>query len=113
MKTIILITLTAFLARCSSLAAPLTESTFTEIVNNVNTVSTSGNATPSQLNEVLKAPERVRTGAQSRTELTAPDQTITRVGANTIFSFSDAGRTLNLEQGNLLFHAPKGLGGGT
>lgn len=113
MKTIILITLAALLARFSSPAAPLTESTFTEIVNDVNTVSTSGGATPSRLNDVLKAPERVRTGAQSRTELTAPDNTITRVGANTIFSFSDSGRTLNLEQGNLLFHAPKGLGGGT
>jgi hypothetical protein len=94
-------------------AAPLTESTFTEIINDVKTVSVAGDAAAAKVSEVLKAPERVRTGPQSRAELTAPDDTITRVGANTVFSFADSGRTLNLEQGNLLFHAPKGKGGGT
>jgi len=68
---------------------------------------------PAQLNELLKAPNRVRTGAESRAELTAPDKTITRVGANTVFSFESAGRVLNLEKGSLLFHSPKGAGGGT
>lgn len=94
-------------------AAPLTESTFTEIIQEVNTLSPAGVATPAKVDDVLKAPQRVRTGPQSRSELTAPDKTITRVGANTVFSYADHGRTLNLEQGNLLFHAPKGLGGGT
>ena len=65
------------------------------------------------MNDLLKAPDRVRTGPESRAELTAADNTITRVGANKIFSFIVNGRSLNLEQGNLLFHAPKGLGGGT
>jgi hypothetical protein len=113
MKTILLITALAVACRFSVVAAPLTESTFTEIINEVNTLSAAGNATPAKMDEVLKAPERVRTGPQSRAELTAPDQTITRVGANTVFSYADSGRTLNLEQGNVLFHAPKGLGGGT
>ncbi len=94
-------------------ASPLIESTFTEITNDVSTVSTAGAAAPATVNEIVKAPDRVRTGPESRAELTAPDKTITRVGANTVFSFADNGRTLNLEQGNLLFHAPKGLGGGT
>ena len=94
-------------------AASLTESTFTEIINEVNTLSAAGDATTAKSGDILKAPQRVRTGPQSRAELTAPDQTITRVGANTVFSYADSGRTLNLEQGSLLFHAPKGLGGGT
>ncbi len=113
MKTIFLTPLVVLLSLISSLASPLTESTFTEIINDVSTVTTDGNAAPSKLNDLLKTPDRVRTGPQSRAELTAADNTITRVGANTIFSFADSGRTLNLEQGNLLFHAPKGLGGGT
>ncbi len=113
MKAILLIAAMTLPPACSALAAPLTESTFTEIINNVETVSAAGNAAPADVNELVKAPERVRTGPQSRAELVAPDQTITRVGANTIFSFADNGRTLNLEQGNVLFHAPKGLGGGT
>lgn len=113
MKTIFLIIVVVSLGRFPGGAAPLTESTFTEIINDVATVSGAGSAAPAKMNDRLKAPDRVRTGPQSRAELTAPDQTITRVGANTIFSFADSGRTLNLEQGNLLFHAPKGLGGGT
>jgi hypothetical protein len=93
---------------------PLTESTFTEIVKDVNVVANaSKTASLAQPNELLKAPDRVRTGADSRAELTAPDHTITRIGANTVFSFADSGRTLNLEQGNILFHAPHGIGGGT
>ena len=93
-------------------AAPLTESTYTEIIRDVNTL-TAGNTAAAKVNDLLRAPDRVRTGAQSRTELTASDNTITRVGANTVFSYADSGRILNLEKGSLLFHSPKGNGGGT
>jgi hypothetical protein len=112
MKTILLIMALTVACRFSGAAAPLTESTFTEIINEVNILSAAGDATAAKTGGVLEAPQRVRTGPQSRAELTAPDKTITRVGANTVFSYADSGRTLNLEQGNLLFHAPKGLGGG-
>jgi hypothetical protein len=113
MKTNLLICAAVALVNFAGLAAPLTESTYTEIIHEVNTLNTTGNPAAAKLNDLLKAPDRVRTGPESRAELTASDNTITRVGANTVFSFSDSGRTLNLEQGNLLFHAPKGLGGGT
>ena len=95
-------------------AAPLTESTFTEVVKTVEVVAGPAKATtPATPNELFKSPDLVRTGADSRAELTAPDQTITRVGANTVFSFEPAGRNLDLEQGSVLFHTPKGKGGGT
>ena len=113
MKTNLLLVTALALANFSAVAAPLTESTFTEIIREANTLNAAGNATAAQLNGVLKSPDRVRTGPESRAELTAADNTITRVGANTVFSFSDSGRTLNLEQGSLLFHSPKGNGGGT
>lgn len=96
------------------LAAPLTESTFTEVVKEVSKVAADTKAAqPAQVNDVVKAPDLVRTGPESRAELTAPDQTITRVGANTGFSFESAGRNINLERGSLLFHSPSGKGGGT
>ena len=88
MKTIFLIAAMGVLVRFSGAAAPLTESTFTEIIRDVNTLSTAGNAAPAKVSGVLKAPDRVRTGPESRAELTAPDKTITRVGANTVFSFA-------------------------
>jgi len=94
-------------------AAPLSQSTITEIIKEVSLLPPSGTALPVKLNDLVKAPDRVRTGAESRTELTAADNTITRVGANTVFSFEGQGRVLNLERGSLLFHSPKGAGGGT
>jgi hypothetical protein len=113
MKTNLLICAAVALVNFSAAAAPLTESTFTEIIHDVNTLTTAGNPAAAKVSDMLKAPDRVRTGPESRAELTATDNTITRVGANTVFSFSDRGRTLNLEQGSLLFHSPKGNGGGT
>lgn len=95
-------------------AAPLTESTFTEVVKDVNVVSADTKAAaPAARNELVKAPDLVRTGPESRAELTAPDQTITRIGANTVFSFEPSGRNIDLERGNVLFHSPHGKGGGS
>ncbi len=95
-------------------AAQLTESTFTEVVKDVNVVAqTTKSAAAAKVNDVVKAPDLVRTGAGSRAELTAPDQTITRVGANTIFSFEPAGRNIDLQQGSILFHSRTGKGGGS
>src|SRR2546423_14943937 len=95
-------------------AATISQSTFTEVVKDVNVIASATKAaSPAKLNEEIKAPDLVRTGADSRAELTAPDQTITRVGANTVFSFEPAGRNLRLEQGSILLHAPAGKWGGT
>jgi hypothetical protein len=113
MKTNLLL-VTLLCASMTALAAPLTESTFTEIVKEVNVVAAATkSAQPGAVNQVVKAPDLVRTGPESRAELTAPDQTITRVGANTVFSFEPAARDINLEKGNVLFHSPAGKGGGS
>jgi hypothetical protein len=94
-------------------AADLTQSTITEVIKDVKVQMPGATAaTPAQTNALFKSPDLLRTGAESRAELTAPDQTLTRIGANTVFSFENAGRTINLEQGSVLFHAPKGIGGG-
>jgi len=114
MKTKTLLVALALAAAPLIHAAPLSESTVTEIIKDVNLLPTgTATASPAKMNDLVKAPDRVRTGAESRTELTAPDNTITRIGANTVFSFESAGRVLNLESGSLLFHSPKGAGGGT
>lgn len=95
-------------------AAALKESTFTQVLNDVSVLSAPArNAKAARVNDLVQAPEIVRTGAKSRAELKAPDQTLTRVGANSVFSFEGDGRNLKLEQGSLLFHSPKGKGGGT
>jgi hypothetical protein len=95
-------------------AAPLTESTFTEIIREAKVLAAADKSVvPAQTNMVFQAPDRVRTGAASRVEMTARDKTITRIGANTIFTFEAGGRNIQLEKGSLLFHSPAGAGGGT
>ena len=114
MKTIILLAALLSVSNTLIQAAQLTESTVTEIIKDVNLLPSGATTTaPAKMNELVKAPDRIRTGAASRAELTAPDKTITRVGANTVFSFEGKDRSVNLESGSLLFHSPKGKGGGT
>ena len=115
MKKILVLAGLVFIPGVAVIAAtPLTESTFTEIVREARVVIAADKSvvTP-QTNMVFHAPDRVRTGVASRVEMTAPDKTITRIGANTIFTFETGGRDLLLEKGSLLFHAPAGVGGGT
>jgi hypothetical protein len=114
MKTIILLGLLFTASGPLTHAAQLTESTVTEIIKDVNLLPFGARtAAPAKMNALVKAPDRIRTGAASRAELTAPDKTITRVGANTVFSFEGRDRSVNLESGSLLFQSPKGKGGGT
>jgi hypothetical protein len=92
----------------------LKESKFTQVVNDVQVISPADNSKHSAVVDALfKMPDVLRTGAASRAELVAEDHTITRVGANTIFSFDEANRAIDLKQGSLLFNSPKGKGGGS
>ena len=114
MKTITLLSASVVAGLNMAIGASFTESTVTEIIKDVNVLpAVTRMGSPAQLNQLVKAPDMVRTGADSRAELTAPDKTITRVGANTVFAFEANDRVVNLQKGSLLFHSPKGAGGGT
>jgi hypothetical protein len=97
----------------SRAAVPLTESTFTEIIKEANVVAATTKAvTRAVTNQVFRAPDLVRTGPNSRLEMTAPDKTITRIGENSVFTFEEGERSIRLEKGSVLFHPPAGVGGG-
>lgn len=97
-----------------TLAADLAENTFTQVINDVSVVSpATKDSRKAAVNDVVKSPDLIRTGPNSRAELRAPDATLTRIGANTIFAFDPKGRSLDLQKGSVLFHSPKGRGGGT
>lgn len=94
--------------------AALTESIFSQVVKDVKVVSrATETVSTAKVQDLFKSPDLIRTGTDSLAELIAPDKTVTRVGANTVFSFEKSGRAINLEQGSVLFHSPKGKGGGT
>ena len=81
-----------------------------QIFNEVKTLDASG-ARPSRIRETIQGAQSVKTGLQSRAELTFPDKSLTRLGGNTIFSFQQGTRELELKQGTILFEVPKGNGG--
>lgn len=68
---------------------------------------------PAKVSDVLRANNFLRSENDSHAEIQYPDGTIVRLGQNTIFTFDAESRTLSLEKGSLLFHMPKGSGGGT
>src|SRR6266446_5357119 len=95
----------------SASAAQLKEARVTQVVNDVKLLPGQAAPRPAVVNDNLRSGTAVRTGADSRTELTFTDLTLARLGANTIFSFNEGTRTLDLGSGTVLFQVPKGAGG--
>ena len=94
-------------------AAQLKEAHVTQIVSDVKLLPQQAAPRPAAVNDLVRNGTAVRTGTQSRSELTFTDLTITRLGANTIFSFEEGTRTMDLRDGAVLFQVPKGSGGAT
>jgi hypothetical protein len=105
----------SFLAVISTgYATDFKQSKVTQVVNEVQIIDPADQAKKNAVvDDLFKIPDILRTGPASRAELVAQDDTVTRVGANTIFSFDPASRTIDLKQGSLLFHSPHGKGGGS
>lgn len=95
-------------------AIQLTESSFTQVINDVQVLSMPAKGLKAaKVSDTFKTPDLLQTGKDSLAELTAKDNTVTRIGANTVFSFEQKGRNIRLEKGSVLFHSPAGKGGGT
>ena len=77
-------------------AAGLKQAEITRIYNTVEVVSSGGATKIASVNEKVRGDQAVRTGVQSRAELLFGDQTLTRLGANTYFSFSNGTRDISL-----------------
>jgi hypothetical protein len=92
-------------------AGPLTEAQVTKILNRVSLVDPHSGDRPAVVRDVVKDDLGIETGAKSRSELLFQDNTLTRLGAETFFSFKTGTRDLTLEKGAMLLQVPKGLGG--
>jgi mannose-6-phosphate isomerase-like protein (cupin superfamily)/predicted secreted protein len=110
--TVLVAAFTAAVAAVSS-AAPFNEARVTHVVQDVQLLPDQAAARPAAVNDEVRDKTAVRTGVESRSELTFPDATLTRLGANTIFSFQDGTRSMELGGGALLLRVPKGSGGAT
>ncbi|MBC8127929.1 MAG: FecR domain-containing protein [Gloeobacteraceae cyanobacterium ES-bin-144] len=85
----------------------------TQVINDVQVYSGSKAPRQAAVDEKLSLPSSVQTGRNSRTELTFNDSTITRLGQNSVFSFTEGGRNVELKQGSVLLQVPKNAGGAT
>jgi hypothetical protein len=92
-------------------AAELEEAQVTQVVQEVKVVPSGGSARPAAVNETVRKGNAVQTGAQSRSELTFKDKTITRLGEKTIFNVGGEGRTIEMGSGQFLLYVPKKAGG--
>ncbi|HEY2125088.1 MAG TPA: FecR family protein, partial [Chthoniobacterales bacterium] len=79
----------------------------TAVIKDVKLLPPQAPPHPAVVSETLASGTGLRTGVDSRAELTFPDLTITRLGANTVFSFNEGARELNLDNGAILVQVPK------
>jgi hypothetical protein len=94
-----------------SVAGPLTSAEVTKIINRVSVVDPERGDRSALVRDVIKDDLGLQTGEKSRSELLFQDNTLTRIGAETFFSFKTGTRDMTLEKGSMLLQVPKGLGG--
>ena len=92
-------------------AGPLTSAEVTKIINRVGVIDPAKGNHSAMIREVIKDDLGLQTGEKSRSELLFQDNTLTRIGAETFFSFKIGTRDMTLEKGSMLLQVPKGLGG--
>lgn len=98
----------------NALSAPIRNLVFTEVIKDVMVLdAATKQEKPAKVGDTLVPPNVLKTGPDSRAELVAEDQTVTRIGSNTVFSVEAESRDVNISKGSVLFHSPKGKGGGT
>ena len=87
---------------------PLNQARVTAIIHRVDLLPTSAAQHPAALRDEVPEGTVVRTGRDSRVELTFDNQVVTRLNANALFNFK--GRSdCDLIQGAVLIQAPKGI----
>src|SRR3954468_20182256 len=90
----------------SATGQQLQQARVTQVINDVKLLPNQAAPRPAAINDEIKQGTAVRTGTDSRTELTFSDLTITRLGANTVFSFKPGTRDLKLTSGAILIQVP-------
>ena len=91
-------------------ALDFSQARVTQVIQDVKVMPSGAAARPATVNETVHQGSAVRTGVKSRSELTFQDQSITRLGEQTIFNVGGS-RTIQLGSGQFLLYVPKNSGG--
>ena len=94
-----------------TIAAEKKEARVTQVVHDVQLLASQAAPRPAVVNDYVPEGTAVQTGDESRAELTFTDQTLARLGANTVFSFSEGARDFDLARGATLLCVPRNSGG--
>jgi hypothetical protein len=94
-------------------AASPNEARVTRVSNYVQLLHPMSAPRQASVNDIVDEETVVRTGKDSRAELTSSDETVVRLAANTAFNFKGGTRGLNLREGAVLIQAPKSAHGAT
>jgi hypothetical protein len=94
-----------------TVAAGTKEGRVTQVVHNVQMLAPNAASRAASVNDNVRPGTAVRTGSDSRAELTFTNRTLTRLGASTVFSFGEGARDFDLASGSMLLYAPKNSGG--
>src|SRR5437867_7824447 len=92
-----------------TMAAGKNEARVTQAIRNVELLAPHVAPRPASINDNVRAGTAVRTGSDSRAELTFTDRTLARLGANSVLSFDEG--AFDLANGSMLLYAPKNSGG--
>ncbi len=99
------------IAIASTTGAPLREGEFTRVINDVKILPVESSPLPARTGDRITGRTAVSTGAQSRAELRFSDNTLTRLGANSVFRMDQSSRTVEVDKGVILLQVPKQMGG--
>jgi len=95
-----------------TIAAEKNEARVTQAIHNVQLLAPNAAPRPALVNDNVGQGTVVRTGSDSRAELTFTDRMMTRLGANTVFRFGEGARDFDLTSGSVLLYAPRSSGEG-
>lgn len=89
-------------------AASLESATVTQTRNEVELAEDGKPARPAAVKDRVDGSDTLRTGKKSRAELLFNDNTIARLGANSVFSFLTGTDQMKMDRGSALIHVPPG-----
>jgi hypothetical protein len=92
-----------------AMLAGKSEARVTQAIRNVQLLAPNAAPRSASINGNVRAGTAVRTGSDSRAELTFTDRTLARLGANSVLSFGEGG--FDLPNGSILLYLPKRSGG--
>jgi hypothetical protein len=92
-------------------AGELKEAKVTQVIQDVQVVPSNASPRAAAVNDDVHQGTAVKTGVQSRSELTFKDQTMIRLGEKAVFSVGEGARTIDLGSGQFLLYVPKKAGG--